>query len=51
MGTTYPRAHVERIIIYQRDLQPKLIGRRRANIWASQSFGEDLLPVQGREDL
>lgn len=48
METTYLRAQVECIIIYQHDLQPKLIGRRRANTWASQSFGGGFAPCAGK---
>lgn len=51
LGTSYLRAQVEFIIICQQSLQPKLMGRRKANILASQSFGENLLRVQTREEL
>lgn len=51
LGTAYLRAQVEFITICQQSLQPKLTGRRKAHILASQSFGENLLRVQTREEL
>lgn len=51
LGTSYLMALVECIIICQQGLHPKLTGRRKANVLASQSFGENLLHVQTREDL
>lgn len=51
LGTSYLRAQVECIIICQQGLQPKLTGRRKANVLASQSFEENLLRVQTREEL